>query len=117
MKDLEKQVMSNDNMKNEYKKESHIFKWKQSHHLCKLARKYPGEFTSTQMELLENVSQLFDRAADLSQELLGPADTTAFNCNRYQVYLELFLEIAQMINANAVLTISIILVQNEKISK
>ena len=97
MKDFEKQVMSNDNMKNEYKIESHIFKWnKQSLHLCTLARKYPEEFTSRQMELLANVSRLFDRAADLSQELLGPADTTTFNCNRYQVYLELLLEIAQM---------------------
>jgi hypothetical protein len=76
MKDAEKRVMSNENLNNKYKKEWHIFQSKQAQHLFKLSAENPQEFSSTK-------SELFDRAAKLSVELLGPTETATFDCDRY----------------------------------
>ncbi len=93
MADIEKQIMSNENIKDKYKKESHIFHSKQAQHLCELSAENPQAFSSTKSELL------FEMAAKLSEELLGPAETATFNCDRYEEYMRLLLEIARITNA------------------
>jgi hypothetical protein len=103
MKDLEKRVQSNGNIKDKYETLSpSIFYSKQAHHLCQLLAENPQEFTFAGSESSkEAAKQLFKKAAKLSEELLGPAETATFDCDRYEEYMRLLLEIAQIIKADA----------------
>lgn len=102
MTDIEKQVVSNENMKDKYEKLSHIYRSEQAQRLCVLLVENVQEFPSIiKSESSKRAIQLFKKAAKLSGELLGPAETTAFDCKRYEEYMRLLLEIAQMIQADA----------------
>lgn len=67
--DVEKRDVSNGNINKTYKKELHLFQSKQAQHLCELSAKNSHEFTSTESELSEMVSHLFERAAQLSEKI------------------------------------------------
>jgi hypothetical protein len=102
MTDIEKQVVSNENIKDKYEKLSHIYRPEQAQRLCVLLVENVQEFPSIiKSESSKRAIQLFKKAAKLSGELLGPAETTAFDCHRYEEYMRLLLEIAQMIQADA----------------
>jgi hypothetical protein len=101
MADLEERVMLNDNIKDKYEKLSPIFHSEQAHHLCQLLEMYPQAVTFAGSESSKRAAtQLFKKAAELSGELLGPAETATFDCDRYEKYMRLLLEIAHITKAD-----------------
>lgn len=69
------------------KKESNFLNHAQVKQLCQTA--------STKLKCKES-SNLFERAAELSDQLLGPVETAAFDCDRYEEYMTLLLDIAKI---------------------
>jgi hypothetical protein len=77
---------------NDYKQDSNIFDPAQAKRLC--------ELSASSDIISKNQPELFKEAAELSDELVGPVDADKFNCDRYEKYLELLLEIAKLIAAD-----------------
>ncbi|EFX81371.1 hypothetical protein DAPPUDRAFT_224229 [Daphnia pulex] len=70
------------------KKEFHFLNSDQAKQICIAA--------SNKQKCVKN-ARLFKKAADLSDQLIGPAETAKFDCNRYEEYLTLLLDIADNI--------------------
>ncbi len=69
-----------------FEKESHFLNHNQAKQLCETASsKQKGKASSL----------LLKRAAELSDQLLGPVETAAFNCDHYEEYMKLLLDIAE----------------------
>jgi hypothetical protein len=100
MVDLEKQVVSNEDIKDKYEKLSHIYQSEQAQRLCVFWVENMQDFPSIKSGSSKRAIQLFKKAAKLSQELLGPVDTIAFDCKRYEEYMRLLLEMAQITKAD-----------------
>jgi hypothetical protein len=76
-------------------KDTNVFDIDNAKLICQLA--------SSVLSTSTNITELFTRAAALSEELIGPTETAKFNCDNYKDYLELLLEISQLIGADKVL--------------
>jgi hypothetical protein len=71
------------------KTESHFLNSDQAKQICIAA-------SNNRQKCDKNV-RLFKKAADLSDQLIGPAETAKFDCNRYKEYMRLLLNIADNI--------------------
>ncbi len=67
-------------------KESHFLNHNQAKQLCE---------TASKKQKCKASSLLLKRAAELSDQLLGPVETAAFNCDHYEEYMNLLLDIAE----------------------
>ena len=72
----------------ELKKESRFLNHNQAKELC---------LTASSHETCKGNSILFQEAADLSDQLLGPAETATFDCDHYEEYLKLLLKMTEKI--------------------
>jgi PAS domain-containing protein len=67
-------------------KESHFLNHNQAKQLC---------LAASNKQKCKVSSLLLKRAAELSDQLLGPVETAAFNCDHYEEYMKLLLDIAE----------------------
>lgn len=70
-------------------KEPHFLNHSQAKQLCELSALHPTVSADN--------SELFQKAAELASQLKEPTDTESFNCDRYEEYMRLLLEITEFI--------------------
>ena len=105
MKNLEITVVSK---KISNQTNQHVLHHNQAKSLCRATREKSNDIFSIgdrqqlnrSTPALIDVDSLFETAANMSDELIGPAESGAFNCDRYEEYLRCLQSIAKLIKAD-----------------